>query len=71
MLKVEPTGYEITDTETGDMMAKIQCFDEACSSIDLCGRVHTTESWAELSKAIFKALAQLHPEAQKLSLIHI
>ena len=61
MLKVEPTGYEITDTETDDLMAKIECFDEECSSIDLCGRVHTPESWEELAFAIKRALWQLHP----------
>lgn len=60
MLRVEPVKFEVYN-EFNELIAKVECQDETCSSVELCVFAHTLESWAELSSAIGKALKQLHP----------
>ena len=44
-----------------EVAAKVECFDEACSSVTITDSAHTVESWRELSAKIEEALLQIHP----------
>ena len=58
--RLEVYGIDITDS-LGEHCAKIEAFDEVCSSITIISNPHTPESWRELSAKIEEALMQIHP----------
>ena len=58
--RLEIYGIDITD-DLNELCAKIEAFDEECSSITIIGGPHTVDSWRELSAKIEEALLQIHP----------
>lgn len=61
MHKAYPTRYEIYD-DIGELEASIEMFDAECSEINLKTRIHSPESFKELSAAILKCLKTMHPK---------
>lgn len=60
-LQAYPTRYEIYD-DIGELEASIEMFDAECSEINLKTRIHSPESFKELSAAILKCLKTMHPK---------
>ena len=58
--RLETYGIDITD-DLNEHCAKIEAFDEVCSSITIISNPHNPESWRELSAKIEEALLQIHP----------
>lgn len=63
MHKAYPTRYEIYD-DIGELEASIEMFDAECSEINLKTRIHSPESFKELSAAILKCLKTMHPKGE-------
>lgn len=63
MHKAYPTRYQIYD-DIGELEASIEMFDAECSEIDLKGRVHSPESFKDLSATILKCLKTMHPKGE-------
>ena len=57
-----PTRYEIYDPEIGELCAIIECNDEATSTVTVLDKIHTAESFKELSVKIIEALKLMHPK---------
>lgn len=57
-----PMKYEIIDEDTHLICATIECNDEATSVVKLLDKVHTAESFKELSDKIIEALQLMHPK---------
>ena len=58
--RCEVSEIDIVDA-TDELAAKVKCFDEYASSIELHHQCHTVDSWRELSAKIEEALLQIHP----------
>lgn len=56
--QIYPTAVEATD-ESGDLVFKVELFDECAATIDLKRTTHNLESWRELSGDVEKALIML------------
>lgn len=58
-----PVVIEIYD-DANDVAAKVECFDEAVSTVNV---KHTTspQEWPALSAAIQQALEQIHPSTEQ------
>ena len=59
-----PTKYEIIDQDDHRLCASIKCNDESTSVVELIDKVHTAESFEELSVKIIQALKLMHPEGE-------
>ena len=57
-----PVKYEIYDPEVEALCATIECNDEATSTVQLLDKIHTAESFEELSVKIIEALKLMHPK---------
>ena len=57
--RLEVFGIEIVYAD--DHAATVKAFDECASEVTLVYKVHTPESWRELSAKIEEALLQIHP----------
>lgn len=57
-----PMKYEIIDEDTHVLCASIKCNDESTSVVKLLDKVHTAESFKELSDKIIEALQLMHPK---------
>lgn len=60
--KLYPVKYEIYDPDVGELCAIIECNDEATSTVQLLDKIHTAESFEELSVKIIEALKLMHPK---------
>lgn len=54
-----PVAYEIYDDK--ELAAKVTMFDEGASEV-VIQSMHNASTWQELSRAIFLALKEMHPE---------
>lgn len=59
-IKMYPMSFEATD-ETGEVLFKVDCFDEVTSNIEILTLV-TPQTWLEIAEKIHDALMQIHPE---------
>lgn len=57
-----PMKYEIIDEDVHLLCASIECNDELTSVVKLLDKVHTAESFEELSVKIIEALKLMHPK---------
>lgn len=57
-----PVKYEIYDPEVEALYATIECNDESTSVVKLLDKIHTAESFEELSVKIIEALKLMHPK---------
>jgi hypothetical protein len=57
-MKVYPVKIECVD-DVDDLVFTVETFDEACASIDLKQKLHSTESLEELIVALRKAFKML------------
>ena len=57
-----PVKYEIIDEDDHSLCASIECNDELTSVVKLLDKVHTAESFEELSVKIIEALKLMHPK---------
>lgn len=57
-----PMKYEIIDEDLHLLCATIECNDESTSVVKLLDKVHTAESFKELSDKIIEALQLMHPK---------
>ena len=62
MIEITPTRMELYDSETQDLVAVIEMFDEGASSVGI-KTVVNPDSWPALSNAILAALKQMHPKS--------
>ena len=60
--KLYPIKYEVYDPDIGELYATIECNDEATSTVQLLDKIHTAESFEELSVKIIEALKLMHPK---------
>lgn len=60
--KLYPIKYEVYDPDAGELCATIECNDEATSTVKVLDKVHTAESFEELSVKIIEALKLMHPK---------
>lgn len=60
--KLYPVKYEIYDPELGELCATVECNDEASSTVLVLDKIHTAESFEELSVKIIEALKLMHPK---------
>ena len=57
-----PMKYDIIDEDAHSLCASIECNDELTSVVKLLDKVHTAESFEELSVKIIEALKLMHPK---------
>ena len=60
--KLYPIKYEVYDPEVDALCAIIECHDEATSTVEVLDKIHTAESFEELSAKIIEALKLMHPK---------
>lgn len=61
MINMYPTEFEAREAD--DLLFKVQCFDDACSTVDI-KTVVTPELWLEMSAHIYKALLAIHKKEE-------
>jgi hypothetical protein len=58
MITCTPVKFEGSDSETGDLLFTVECFDEYSAAIEI-KTVVDVALWAEMSKEISKALIEM------------
>ena len=60
--KLYPMKYEVYDLDSDIICASIECNDEVTSTVQVLDKIHTAESFEELSVKIIEALKLMHPK---------
>lgn len=60
-ITAHPVGFEIYDDDSKLLVATVKMFDEGASEVEIKG-VNNATSWQDVSRAVFLALKQMHPE---------
>ena len=58
-----PTEFEGVD-EVGEVLFRVECFDEFCSKVEI-NTVVTPELWQEIATKVHEALLQIHKKEGK------